>query len=165
MKINMLLIGAVAFVACSWNDVAANVMTKVSVVQPHTSDEYVMHDSGKMYFSEDCLVLDAMGDGNVQKVPIAEIDRLTFSIVEVSSIGEASLESSCSQTVVDVSSSRDNLVLHANRAGMFAYSIFSANGRLLATGEASNGSSLDISKYPNGVYFLKVENTYIKFSK
>lgn len=162
MKFNVFLIGAL--VATSMNVATANAMTKVNVVQPHTSDEYVMHDSGKMYFSDDCLVLDALGDGNVQKVPIAEIDKLTFSLVEVSSTGEECLVSPYAQTV-DISSSRDNLILHTQSEGTFVYSIFSANGRLLATGDASNGSSLDISKYPNGVYFLKVENTYIKFSK
>ncbi|MBR4840083.1 MAG: T9SS type A sorting domain-containing protein [Paludibacteraceae bacterium] len=160
-----LIIGMFSVVAFVTGSVHAEVVTKVTIDKEATSDVYTMHDSGKLYFSNESLVLDTLGNGNIVSVELAKIERLRFSLSEISTAGVENILST-SPSISAYPSPTDGMVtLRIDKEGVFSYSIYSAGGTLVQEGKAYDGALIDLTTLPKGVYFLKVSGCYLKISK
>ena len=146
-------------------NIHADVVTKVTIDQTNGTDTYTMYNSGKMYFSGNVLVIDTIGNGNVAKKSLSVIEKMTFATVEVSSTDEEILLSSSPSLSVSPVPAVDALTIHTSLEGTFSYTIYEMSGKIILEGEAKNGESLNVSNLAQGVYFLKVNNSFLKFSK
>lgn len=130
------------------------------------TESYQMYESGKMYFSNDFLIIEPTNVGatdaqNGIKYKLADINKLLFSS-EGTSV--ANTDNIASVNVYPNPSS-DYLNLELPSEEVYQYAIYSLKGEKVKTGQIGNGGKIDIQTLPTGVYFLNIGNTYLKISK
>ncbi|MBR2260717.1 MAG: T9SS type A sorting domain-containing protein [Paludibacteraceae bacterium] len=135
--------------------------TKVIVKTEKESTEYNMYDSGKMYFSEDYLVLDPLGDSNLKKVKLAEIQNLQFSPLSSSGIKDAQRLSNR----IYPNPVTEQLIILSDEEEDFYYSIYSVDGKLVSSGRSRTGEVINVASLATGIYEIKFNNQNLRFIK
>lgn len=144
----------------------ATICTKVSVVEKTTSSLYTMTDKGKIYFSNNCIVVeDGNSVGAKGIIPLANIQKVLFSTVDVSDSGEEVVLSSFPTLSLFPNPVVDYFTISSDNDERFAYEIFNAQGQKVKQGNSDSNSKVDVSNLPQGEYFVSMKNGYVKFIK
>ena len=145
---------------------SAGTATKVTMELSTGTQTYTMYDGGKMYFSDDNIVVDVTGDGaSVASNALSKVNKIVFSTIEVSGLGEEKVLATSPAVAVYPNPVEDNFSLQTDLQGDFAYTIYNLGGGIVKTGKTQNGAEIDASTMKSGVYLLEVEKSYLKFSK
>ena len=134
-------------------------------VETDKVQEYIMHDSSKMYFSGDYVVLDTLGDGSKVMFPIKAIDKIQFEVVDVSGSGVTTVISASPSLSVSPNPVLGEMIVEADIDGTFDYAICDMNGQTVMKGTMKSGASVSLEALEKGVYFLKVKGSIAKFLK
>ncbi len=143
----------------------AETLTKMTLVNGGSSESFGMHNNGKMYFSGNYLMIDTLGNGTVQRRIFAEVDKILFSLVDVSNTGVETVLSSSPSLAVYPNPVLNEFSIKSDADGVFEYSILSVSGETVAQSKTSNGATVDVSGLKSGLYFVRVGDSYLKFTK
>lgn len=142
----------------------AEIVTRVTVQQSDDTNDFIMHRSGKMYFSDDNLVIDTIGSGPSFSAKLASIDKLLFSTVELTTNGTERIVNDASSIMVYPLNVENTL--YVKGAGQtVSYSIVSVSGQKMMSGTCNNDDSIDVSSISKGVYFVIINGSIFKFVK
>lgn len=158
---NFCLFSTLAFGAVCAN---AQLLTSVSVQTADGCQSYTMYNSGKMYFSENQLVIDTVGDGNVVVTDLESIEKLLFSTFQYTSTGLVQMGFDASALAVSPTFATNQIVV-TGVVGSFKYQIINVSGSVVATGTADAGEPIDVSSLSEGVYFIRMNGSILKFGK
>lgn len=145
--------------------ISAATATQVLVEQEGSIESFIIYDGGKMYFSDNQLILDTLGNGSFMAKPLLSVNKLQFAMVEISSMGTMEVLNSSLSVTTHPNPVVDYMIVRMNQEGPFPYQIYNTNGQVIMQGNVVNGEAIDLSSLAVGVYFIKVEDTYSKFSK
>ncbi len=144
----------------------AETATKVTMELSTGTQTYTMYDGGKMYFSDDNIVVDATGDGSgVASNALSKVNKIVFSTIEISGLGDEKVLATSPSVSVYPNPVGDNFSLQTDLQGDFVYTIYNLGGGIVKTGKTQNGVEIDASAMKSGVYLLEVEKSYLKFTK
>ncbi len=157
MKKIFLLGMAMGAMLCS----SLNAATTISVVdKTGSSKDYLVEESGKLYFSENDMLINEKSGSETIKVDISGIRKITFkaSPTKVEDKASNTLEFTAFPNPV-----KDVLFLVGVNAGENV-SIFAANGTLVKTATYSE-EGLNLSTLPAGSYLISVSGKSVKINK
>lgn len=135
---------------------------KVTVDSRSGTREYSMYETGKIYFSGEYLVVEPDGTSTPQKEKISEIRKL--QVMEYSSSGTSLLQGDPDFRIYPNPAS-DYLEINPPSSAPVQYAIFNLKGEQIASGKIQREGRINLSDIPQGIYTIKLNNTYIKFSK
>ncbi|MBR2260706.1 MAG: T9SS type A sorting domain-containing protein [Paludibacteraceae bacterium] len=144
---------------------SAATATQVLVEQEGSIESFIIYDGGKMYFSDNQLILDTLGNGSFMAKPLSAVNKLQFATVEISSMGTMEVLNSSFSVTIHPNPVVDYMIVRMNQEGSFPYQIYNMNGQVVLQGNVVSGEAIDLSSLAMGVYFIKIEDTYFKFSK
>lgn len=159
------IFGVILLSSCLSESSNAESLTKVVVQHDSSTDSYTMRESGKMYFSNDHLIIDTLGNGNILSKPIRSITKLNFEVVQKSTAGEEMVLYSTPSLSTFPNPVIDYVTIQTDLQVPFDFVVYSVDGKILLQGVAKNGEPIDFSSLPNGVYFIKVNQAIIKINK
>ncbi|MBP5455976.1 MAG: T9SS type A sorting domain-containing protein [Paludibacteraceae bacterium] len=142
-----------------------NYSAKVVVETNEGAKTYEIYESGKLYFSNDFLVIDPASntDGHsAAKIRLADINKLLFFDGETSNQDE--IKNALSFDVYP-NPATDYLSVRFASAESCPFSIYSINGEVVKSGKIQSGEKIEVYSLPAGVYFFNIGGMFIKFSK
>lgn len=165
MKNTLLLITFGLIVGCLnvWGEeLAAKITIETNNQTQQTIDVY---ESGKMYFSDDFLVIEqnenVESKQNPVKIDLKDIKKLLFSNKDWSKTNDVHTSS------FDVfpNPAKEYITIRTPFEEESPYMILGMNGEVIMSGKINNGGTINVSALPIGIYFMNIGNMYIKFNK
>ena len=133
--------------------------TKVTLTfQNASTQEIEVSAYGKIYFSNDYMYID---DGTAVPYSFAVSDIRKMMFDEVLGVNDITTET----FKVYPNPVHNELYISSNDFQPHPYQLFSTDGRLLMQGESQEGSPINVSDLPTGLYILKINNSSFKISK
>ena len=165
MKNTLLLITFGLIVGCFivWGEgLAAKITVETNDHAQQTIDVY---ESGKMYFSDDFLVIEQNGNAesrqNPFKINLKDITKLLFSDKGLSKTNDAYV----SAFDLFPSLAKESITVRTPFDEESSYTILDMKGNVVKSGKINNGGTIDVSSLPAGIYLMNIGNMYIKFNK
>lgn len=133
--------------------------TKVTLTfQNASTQEIEVSAYGKIYFSNDYMYIDD-GTAVPYSFAVGDIRKMTFD--EVLSVNDITTET----FKVYPNPVHNELYISSDNFQPHSYQLFSTDGRLLLQGESQEGTPINVSDLPTGLYILKINNSSFKISK
>ena len=139
--------------------------TRIVVETNEGAKAYEIYESGKLYFSNDFLVVESASNVDGQspaKIKLADIKKVLFSSDPM--LNQDGIKDAMSFDVYP-NPATDYLSVRFASAESYSFSIFSINGEVVKSGRIQSGEKIEVYSLPAGVYFFNVGSMYIKFSK
>ena len=155
---NNLLKWALCLTALLWV-YSGMAQTKVTLTfQNASTQEIEVSATGKIYFSDNYMYIDD-GVSVPYSFAVSDIRKMTFA-------EGTGIEDIVTETFkVYPNPVHNELYISSNDFQPHSYQLFSTDGRLLLQGESQEGSPINVSDLPTGLYILKVNNSSFKISK
>jgi len=133
--------------------------TKVTLTFLNASTQEIeVSAAGKIYFADDYMYID---DGASLPYSFAVSDIRKMQFAESTGIEEIVTES----FKVYPNPVRNELYISSDDFQPHPYQLYSTDGRLLLQGESQEGSPVNVSTLPTGLYILKINNSSFKINK
>ena len=133
--------------------------TRVTLTfQNAATQEIEVSATGKIYFSDNYMFID---DGASVPYSFAVSDIRKMQFAEGTGIEEIVTET----FKVYPNPVHNELYISSDDFLPHPYQLFSTDGRLLLQGESQEGSPINVSDLPTGLYILKINNSSFKISK
>ena len=124
-----------------------------------TVQTYPMDESERIYFEDNTyLVIDDTGTKNTVRIKIEDIRKITCE----ETVGQA--ENMINEVSIMPNPVHDVMLLH-NLDGLQTVNIYSIDGRLVKSFEASGNQVIDISDMSIGLYLVKTQSCTLKMIK
>lgn len=133
--------------------------TKVTLTfQNASTQEIEVSAAGKIYFADDYMYIDD-GASLPYSFAVSDIRKMQFA----EGVGVQDIVTETFK--VYPNPVHNELYISSNDFQPHSYQLYSADGRLLLQGESQEGSPVNVSNLPTGLYILKVNNSSFKVSK
>lgn len=126
------------------------------------SQQYNIETSGKLYFSDDDLIVQTSSNSGIISIPVSIISKITFT--EFLS-NETFAADNTSKLIIYPNPGNQFIKIHHSSESDFDIVIYSIYGQKIKSGHFSSDESIDINDLSTGWYFVKVNNTTLKFLK
>lgn len=139
----------------------AQVTAKVTFTD-NTFTDVLLDPSGEIYFNGDQLVImESSLTGNTSSWAIDDVKKVTFdgafnSIVNNQDVNNLSIYPN---------PAKETITLHGITEQNTLVSIYSMDGAKMAEKCCSEGSSIDVSNLPAGLYFVRIGSQTLKLAK
>lgn len=136
--------------------------TNVSVFYTDNSSEsYLLTESGKLYFSGDNLLID---NATSQPITIAmdDVRKLTFTALKTTDAKSVSAEANI---YVYPNPAENEIAIKGLNQESIDITIYSSLGTKVWEQTYEQGSHIDVSSLPVGLYFIKINNSVFIFNK
>lgn len=159
MKHRFLLTAAVLLLGLGQRT-AAQVTVEV-VGHDESSTSYTLDASGEVYFSGDHMViLESILTGNTHSI---ELDSVRRVLLSGGFEGIAAAQSVC--PAIYPNPAREGFRIQSLPSATATLSLFAADGRRVMEQSVSEGTWVDISYLPSGLYFVRIGETCQKLAK
>ena len=165
MKNTLLLITFGLIVGC-FNVWGEGLAAKITVeTNDHAQQTIDVYESGKMYFSDDFLVIEqsenAESRQNPFKINLKDVTKLLFSDKGLSKTNDAYVSS------FDLfpNPAKEFISVRTPFEEDSSYTILNMKGEVVKSGKISNRGTIDVTSLPAGMYLMNIGNMYIKFNK
>ncbi len=159
-KKNSFLLFSLLFLLFGISQLEAQTAVKVNYYDG-SSQSFSIEEAGRMYFNSSNLMINTDGTSTTT-IPVSIVRSLVFT--------DESL------ATTEVSSVKDKLLLYPNPATdyikivtesneLLDVVIYNAQGQLVLKDKYNSGSDIDVSQLGTGVYFVKANQSNLKFIK
>lgn len=145
-------------------NVHAEKLTSAAVFTADGQHDYTMYKTGKMYFSDNNLVIDTIGNGPSDAIRLTSIEKVLFSSFEKRDDSTESAVASAESLSVYPAKVEESLFVKGV-SGKFVYCIYSATGNPVLKGEGYSSMPVNVAYLSAGVYFLQINGSILKFVK
>lgn len=136
--------------------------TNVSVFYADDSYEtFLISESGRLYFSNDNLLVDT-GDLNPTTITMSDIRKLTFTAINTT---DAKSLTSDTKLYVYPTLANNEISINGLTQESVMVTLYSSCGIKIREFMYEQGSHIDVSALPMGLYFVKINKSVLKFSK
>lgn len=125
-----------------------------------TTQDFVIADSGKLYFSGDQLMIQTAAAALPTSLPVSIIKKIVFS--DALATQEVGLNKQNVQLYPNPSS---NIIRIKAESKLLDVKIYSTTGQLVLSGKYKPDEDIDVSKLNAGVYLVQVNGVTIKLIK
>jgi hypothetical protein len=138
---------------------AAQSTQMVVTMNDGTIQTYSIMESGRVYFENNTfLVIDEGTAKDVIRIKMSDIRKITCE----EEVGLT--ENQTAEICILPNPVHDVLVLQ-NLGGIQTVNIYSIDGRLMRTFEASSDEAIDVSAFPVGLYLVRTQSSTLKMIK
>lgn len=117
---------------------------------------YQLQDVAKISFADGSMLVHSLS-GSVDAVPLEEIEKIVFD-AELDAIGE----SAANFGALTVSLSGRVVTARMSDGAMVSVTVSDTAGRVVFSGQQAGCCSVDLGRFPQGVYIVKANDKVIK---
>ncbi len=143
----------VSYNACAQTNIVINYYTG-------TQQQYAVEDSGKLFFSNDDLIIKTSLESTEINIPVSIISKITFKN---------------SLAVEDIKQNREKIIIYPNPATNYfkisskeaksTLNIYNSVGQLVLSKVYKKNEDINVSNLLPGIYFIKVNGSTLKLIK
>lgn len=143
----------VSYNACAQTNIVINYYTG-------TQQQYAVEDSGKLFFSNDNLIIKTSFESTEINIPVSIISKITFKN---------------SLAVEDIKQNREQIIIYPNPATNYfkisskeaksTLNIYNSAGQLVLSKVYKKDEEINLSNLLPGIYFVKVNGSTLKLIK
>ena len=143
--------------------VSYNALAQTNIVINYytgTQQQYVVEDSGKLFFSNDNLIIKTSLESTEINIPVSIISKITFKN---------------SLAVEDIKQNREQIIIYPNPATNYfkisskdaksTLNIYNSAGQLVLSKVYKKDEEINVSNLLPGIYFVKVNGSTLKLIK
>lgn len=133
-------------------------MTLVVTTIDGTEHLYQLTEESQLYFEDGLRLVVEDGTGNSETYPLSDIQKMVCTEIT------ATAEIAASELMLLPNPLHDSFIIHNVTEGGLAR-IYSLDGRLVKTFQASEGVVVDMSAFSQGMYLLHINGQTLKLMK
>ncbi|MCQ2189025.1 MAG: T9SS type A sorting domain-containing protein [Paludibacteraceae bacterium] len=151
------LIAAFCILCCGLS--AKTVTTVKTELKSGEEKSFTLDETGGVSFSNRSMLIQKNGTDEIQKIDLKDVEKLSFSNVEVSDVNQISDER------LSVYPNPVAEILMVEVDGTEDVLIFSADGRVMLSQKVSQKGEIDVRGLAAGIYWVKIGGSTLKIEK
>lgn len=151
------LIAVFCILCCSLS--AKTVTTVKTELKSGEEKSFTLDETGGVSFSNRSMLIQKNGTDEIQKIDLKDVEKLSFSNVEVSDVDQVS------SAKINVYPNPVAEILNIEADGIVDVQIISADGRVVMARKVSHKEEINVNTLSAGIYWVKIGGSTFKIEK